>query len=138
MLDQMHSASVPDGTQVRKARRHLRRDSARPCPRQRVLRPQLRCREHLIHVFTDGQRLMNGAGTHVQHRKEPRDAALLPPCRNIATRSLAPTDAMRVLVSSLREVVVPEAGHWIQQERPEAVNAALLGFLRELPARTPG
>ncbi|AGP53588.1 alpha/beta fold hydrolase [Streptomyces rapamycinicus] len=27
-------------------------------------------------------------------------------------------------------VVVPGAGHWVQQERPEAVTAALLGFLR--------
>jgi pimeloyl-ACP methyl ester carboxylesterase len=47
-------------------------------------------------------------------------------------RSLAPTDAMRVFVPNLQEVVVPEGGHWIQQEQPEAVNAALLRFLREL------
>ena len=47
-------------------------------------------------------------------------------------RSLAPTDAMRVFVRNLREVVVPEAGHWIQQERPDAVNASLIRFVREL------
>lgn len=29
------------------------------------------------------------------------------------------------------QVVLPGAGHWIQQERADAVNAALLGFLRE-------
>lgn len=52
-------------------------------------------------------------------------------------RALAPTDAMRVFVPNLREVVVPEAGHWIQQEQSKAVNAALLRFLRELPRRWP-
>ena len=31
------------------------------------------------------------------------------------------------------QVVIPGAGHWIQQERPDAVNAALLGFLAGLP-----
>jgi pimeloyl-ACP methyl ester carboxylesterase len=29
-------------------------------------------------------------------------------------------------------VVVPGAGHWVQQEQPEAVNAALLSFLGEV------
>ncbi len=36
-------------------------------------------------------------------------------------------------VPGLRDrLVVPGAGHWIQQERPEAVNAALIGFLKGL------
>lgn len=48
-------------------------------------------------------------------------------------RSLAPTDAMGRLVPNLQEVVVADAGHWLQQEQPEAVNAALLRFLRGLP-----
>ena len=34
----------------------------------------------------------------------------------------------------MRSVVVPDAGHWIQQERPDAVNALLLDFLRGLQA----
>ena len=33
-----------------------------------------------------------------------------------------------------RSVVVPGAGHWIQQERPEAVNALLLEFLTAVGA----
>lgn len=33
-----------------------------------------------------------------------------------------------------RSVVVPGAGHWIQQERPDTVNALLLEFLRGLQA----
>lgn len=42
-------------------------------------------------------------------------------------------DAMPSLVPQLRiSQVVPRAGHWLQQEAPEAVNAALLGFLRSL------
>jgi len=36
-------------------------------------------------------------------------------------------------VSDLRSsIVVPSAGHWVQQQEPEAVNAALLGFLSGL------
>ena len=46
---------------------------------------------------------------------------------------MAPLDPMREHVTDLRGVVVvPGAGHWVQQERPEAVNAALLGFLAGL------
>ena len=46
---------------------------------------------------------------------------------------MAPIDAMRSHTADLRDVVmVPGAGHWVQQERPEAVNAALLRFLAGL------
>jgi pimeloyl-ACP methyl ester carboxylesterase len=31
-----------------------------------------------------------------------------------------------------RELIIPGAGHWIGEERPEQVNATLLGFLRGL------
>lgn len=42
-------------------------------------------------------------------------------------------DAMPSLVPNLRDtLVIPQAGHWIQQERPEEYNAALLAFLRSL------
>jgi pimeloyl-ACP methyl ester carboxylesterase len=45
-------------------------------------------------------------------------------------RRFMPAEAMRGWVTDLRaEVVVPGAGHWVQQEEPEAVNAALLAFL---------
>ncbi len=48
-------------------------------------------------------------------------------------RSFMPAEAMRGWVTDLREeVVVPDAGHWIQQQAPEAVNDALLRFLGEL------
>ena len=41
--------------------------------------------------------------------------------------------AMRRVVDDLRGVIVlPEAGHWIQQELPEQTNAALLEFLEGL------
>jgi pimeloyl-ACP methyl ester carboxylesterase len=41
--------------------------------------------------------------------------------------------AMSRVVDDLRGVVLlPEAGHWIQQELPEQTNAALLAFLRSL------
>ena len=42
-------------------------------------------------------------------------------------------DAMPSLVPQLRmSQVVPKAGHWLQQEAPEAVNAALISFLKSL------
>jgi len=45
-------------------------------------------------------------------------------------RRFMPAEAMYGWVTDLRaELVVPDAGHWVQQEAPEAVNEALLGFL---------
>jgi pimeloyl-ACP methyl ester carboxylesterase len=45
-------------------------------------------------------------------------------------RRFMPAEAMRGWVTDLRaEIVVPGAGHWVQQQEPEAVNAALLDFL---------
>ena len=44
-----------------------------------------------------------------------------------------PTTWLEKLCTDLRRiVVVPGAGHWIQQERPEEVTEALLQFLRDL------
>jgi pimeloyl-ACP methyl ester carboxylesterase len=48
-------------------------------------------------------------------------------------RRFMPAEAMQGWVDDLRaEIVVPEAGHWVQQQRPDAVNAALLEFLAGL------
>ncbi len=45
-------------------------------------------------------------------------------------RRFAPPEAMEGWVTDLREsVVVPGAGHWVNQQAPEAVNAALVRFL---------
>ena len=42
-------------------------------------------------------------------------------------------DTMRRRVPQLRDVVlIPKAGHFVQQEQPQAVNTALLRFLRSL------
>lgn len=42
-------------------------------------------------------------------------------------------NAMPKLVPNLKaSIVVPRAGHWLQQEAPDEVNAALVGFLRSL------
>ena len=44
-------------------------------------------------------------------------------------------ELMRKQCADLRHVTVMDgAGHWLQQERPAEVNAALLEFLRGLPA----
>jgi len=48
-------------------------------------------------------------------------------------RNFMPAEAMSGWVSDLRaEIVVPGAGHWVQQQEPKAVNAALLEFLQGL------
>ena len=48
-------------------------------------------------------------------------------------RTFMPAEAMDGWVDDLRErIVVPGAGHWVQQQAPGAVNDALLGFLRGL------
>ena len=48
-------------------------------------------------------------------------------------RAFMPHEAMQGSVTDLRDVVVVEgAGHWLQQERPDEVNAALLSFLRDV------
>jgi pimeloyl-ACP methyl ester carboxylesterase len=45
-------------------------------------------------------------------------------------QNFMPAEAMNGWVTDLRsQVVVPEAGHWVQQQAPEAVNTALLDFL---------
>jgi pimeloyl-ACP methyl ester carboxylesterase len=45
-------------------------------------------------------------------------------------RRFMPVEVMSGWVSDLRaEIVVPGAGHWVQQQAPDAVNSALLEFL---------
>ena len=40
---------------------------------------------------------------------------------------------LKTFVPELRAtIMLPRCGHWTQQERPAEVNAAILGFLREL------
>ena len=48
-------------------------------------------------------------------------------------RTFAPAELMDGWVTDLRaHVVIPGAGHWVNQERPDEVNAALLEFLAGL------
>jgi epoxide hydrolase A/B len=52
---------------------------------------------------------------------------------NDPVRGFSNTDAMMALVPGLKEmVVIPSAGHWVQQEKAAEVNALLLKFLKEL------
>ena len=45
----------------------------------------------------------------------------------------APPSVMDGYVTDLEVVVVEGAGHWVQQQRPDEVNAALLAFLARHP-----
>jgi pimeloyl-ACP methyl ester carboxylesterase len=48
-------------------------------------------------------------------------------------RGFMPAEAMRGWVTDLREeIVIAGAGHWVQQQEPAAVNAALVRFLAEV------
>lgn len=44
----------------------------------------------------------------------------------------AMTEGMEERVPDLEKVVIPNCGHWTQQERPEETTAAMLGFLSRL------
>jgi pimeloyl-ACP methyl ester carboxylesterase len=42
-------------------------------------------------------------------------------------------EGMQAALPKLRKVVLlPDCGHWVQQERPSGVNAELIDFLREV------
>jgi len=50
---------------------------------------------------------------------------------------MSPPDGQEAWLTDHRgSVIVPGAGHWVQQEAPEQVNAALLGFLDQLRGGT--
>jgi pimeloyl-ACP methyl ester carboxylesterase len=40
-----------------------------------------------------------------------------------------------VLPNLKRKLIIEGAGHWVQQERPDEVNAALMSFLKESAAQ---
>ncbi len=70
------------------------------------------------------------AGVAERHVEQP---ALFLTGERDPVQSFMPPEAMQGWVDDLRvEIVVPGAGHWVQQQAPEAVNAALLEFLRSL------
>jgi pimeloyl-ACP methyl ester carboxylesterase len=52
----------------------------------------------------------------------------------VLTMAPGALERQRAACADLRqETIIPGAGHWIQQECPDAVNSALLGFLAGLP-----
>ena len=39
------------------------------------------------------------------------------------------------MATDLRDVVlIPDAGHWVQQEKPQETNTAIIEFLKGLPS----
>jgi pimeloyl-ACP methyl ester carboxylesterase len=65
-------------------------------------------------------------------RKVEQPALFITGSRDSVKRFMPP-EVMEGWVTDLRGTVVVEgAGHWVQQQAPDEVNAALLGFLREL------
>ena len=69
---------------------------------------------------------------HLAERPVEQPALFITGSRD-PVRKFMPAEAMQGWVTDLRETVVIEgAGHWIQQERPDEVNAALVRFLEGL------
>ena len=52
---------------------------------------------------------------------------------SIFGQTRAAVEATRAAVPQLQQVWINGSGHWVQQERPTEVNAALLSFLGSLP-----
>jgi len=71
-------------------------------------------------------------GADVADRRVEQPAMFLTG-ENDPVRGFMPAAAMDGWVTDLRaDVLVADAGHWVQQERPQEVNAALLEFIAEL------
>ena len=90
-------------------------------------RPQVVIREHTNNAvrWTPGERL-NHLIEETCIRFASNDAVIT---GSMGKRAL---DEMDTVVTNLRrKVLIDGAGHWIQQERPDEVNAALIAFLRE-------
>jgi pimeloyl-ACP methyl ester carboxylesterase len=91
--------------------------------------------------FTGGLNWYRNFDRNWETTPELADAKIAVPCLFIggtADPVLAFTRADRAseLVSGpYRQVMIDGAGHWLQQERPDAVNAALLEFLNGLELR---
>jgi pimeloyl-ACP methyl ester carboxylesterase len=75
------------------------------------------------------------------HTASPRAATITAPALFIAGTAdpvlgfMSPERATEVVTGDYRQVLIDGAGHWIQQERPNEVNAALLEFLAESGAK---
>ncbi len=71
-----------------------------------------------------------------------RDKAITPPALYICgekdlTRAFTDTQGIATVAADLRGVIdIPEAGHWVQMERPDNVNAALLDFFKQTNSAT--
>ena len=68
-----------------------------------------------------------------QGRKIEQPALFISGDQDLIARNPGFEVQMRVIVPDLRHVVIlPGIGHWTQQEAPDAVNSAMLDFLRSL------
>jgi pimeloyl-ACP methyl ester carboxylesterase len=75
----------------------------------------------------DWEELAHLAGAKVQQ------PALFITGERDGVRNFTSTDGMQANVPNLRgTLLLPGCGHWVQQERPAEVNAALIDFLRSL------
>jgi len=106
--------------------------------------------EHFVRAYTQGPASSAFIGGLNSYRCADRnwelgaayaDADITQPALFIAgaedvVLKMIPANAIEIMrrrVPNLREVVlVPGAGHFVQQEKPQAVNDALIGFLRSL------
>ncbi|MGH2759922.1 MAG: alpha/beta fold hydrolase [Actinomycetota bacterium] len=64
---------------------------------------------------------------------EPTQPVLFIAGTNDPVIRMLPPEGMRETVPNLRDIIlVPDAGHWIHMEKPEPVNEAIVGFLKDV------
>jgi pimeloyl-ACP methyl ester carboxylesterase len=77
-----------------------------------------------------------GVASALGRRRHPPERSLHRRSRGPFNRfrhQQAPLEAMKTTVPNLqRQVLIEGAGHWIQQERPQQVNTALIQFLQRV------
>ncbi|CAM3166632.1 epoxide hydrolase [Mycobacterium intermedium] len=86
--------------------------------------------------FTGGLNWYRNFDRNWETTSDLADATISVPCLFIGgtgdpVLSFTPRDrAARVITGPYREVMIEGAGHWLQQERPDEINAALLEYLK--------
>ncbi len=91
--------------------------------------------------FTGGLNWYRNLDRNWEMTSELADAKISVPCLFIGGTAdpvlsfMRRDGAAQVISGPYREVMIDGAGHWLQQERPDVVNATLLRFLNELELR---
>jgi pimeloyl-ACP methyl ester carboxylesterase len=89
-------------------------------------------------AITHSRVRVNGIDVHLAEAGDGPPAVLLHGFPELTATQFLDRRPMERAVSSLRSAIIPICGHWIHQERPQAVNDEILAFLdASCPTTTP-